>query len=106
MKENKELFTYVAKSGDLAITKYKKIKSNDKYSLLSIDIETGKKNQIRVQLSNINHPIVGDNKYGIKDKNYKRLMLHAKSLVITNPIDKKKYVFEAKVPEVFDKLVQ
>ena len=43
---------------------YKVLKENSKYSLLKINVETGRKNQIRVQLENIGHPIVGDNKYG------------------------------------------
>ena len=102
LKENKSLFTYSTNENDgkLAITHYEKIKSNDKYSLLKIKIDTGRRNQIRVQLSDIKHPILGDNKYGIKDKNAKRLMLHAYSLDIINPITKKKMHFESRVPSV------
>ena len=80
LKENKNHFVYIANSGDLAITEYKKIKEINNNSLLDINIKTGKKNQIRVQLSNINHPILGDKKYGIN--NYKRLCLHAYKLVL------------------------
>ena len=102
LKENKSLFTYSTneKDGKLAITHYEKIKANDKYSLLKIKIDTGRRNQIRVQLSDIKHPILGDNKYGIKDKNVKRLMLHAYSLDIINPVTKKKMHFESRIPDI------
>ena len=82
LKENKNHYVYVANSGDLAITEYKKINENDKYTWLDINIKTGKKNQIRVQLFNNKTPILGDKKYGcIK---YKRLCLHAYKLVLLN----------------------
>ena len=80
LKENKNHYVYIANNGDLAITEYKKIKEINNNSLLDINIKTGKKNQIRVQLSNIGHPILGDKKYGIN--NYKRLCLHAYKLVL------------------------
>ena len=80
LKENKNHFVYIANSGDLAITEYKKIKEINNNSLLDINIKTGKKNQIRVQLSNIGHPILGDKKYG--NSKYKRLCLHAYKLVL------------------------
>lgn len=80
LKENKNHYVYIADTGDLAITIYKKIKEINNNSLLDINIKTGKKNQIRVQLSNINHPILGDKKYG--SNNYKRLCLHAYKLIL------------------------
>ncbi len=80
LKENKNHFVYVSNTGALAITEYKKIKEINNNSLLDINIKTGKKNQIRVQLSHIGHPILGDKKYGIN--NYKRLCLHAYKLVL------------------------
>ena len=80
LKENKNHYVYVSNNGVLAITEYKKIKEINNNSLLDINIKTGKKNQIRVQLSNIGHPILGDKKYGTN--NYKRLCLHAYKLVL------------------------
>lgn len=80
LKENQNHFVYVSNNGVLAITEYKKIKEINNNSLLDINIKTGKKNQIRVQLNNIGHPILGDRKYGIN--NYKRLCLHAYKLVL------------------------
>jgi len=103
LKENKNLYTYVSNDGELAITNYKKIKSNDKFSLLEINIETGRKNQIRVQLNNIGHPILGDNKYG-KDNKYKRLMLHASKLIIKIP-DSKNLIFESNISKDFHSLI-
>lgn len=92
LQENKNHFVYVSNTGALAITEYKKIKEINKNSLLDINIKTGKKNQIRVQLSHIGHPILGDKKYGNSD--YKRLCLHAYKLVII--LNNKEMVFESR----------
>ena len=106
LKENDKLITYASKDGKLAITSYERVKNNDKYSLLKVDIKTGRRNQIRVQLKDINHPIAGDTKYGIKDKSVKRMMLHASCLEIVDPITKKKLKFEAKYDKSFTKMVE
>ena len=102
LKESKTLQVYVAKNGALAITNYEVIKKNNKYSMLSVNIETGKKNQIRCQLSYIGYPIVGDKKYNNKDNKIKRLCLHANKLVLN--YNKKELVFESSYPELFNKL--
>ena len=104
LKENDKLVTYSDKEGKLAITEYKRIKSNDNYSLLEINIKTGRRNQIRVQLKEINHPIAGDSKYGFKDKTVKRMMLHASKLVIK--LDKKEMTFESPLSSNFYKMVE
>lgn len=88
------------KHGKKAVTHYKVIKSSSKYSLLDVNIDSGRKNQIRVALSNINHPIVGDDKYGNKVSAIKRLGLHAYELDIT--ISNKEYKFVAKMPSIFN----
>ncbi len=107
--ETKTNLVYITnkKEGKEAITNYEVIKENDKYSLLKINLETGRKNQIRVQLANIDCPIVGDNKYGEKDKNSKatRLCLHANRLKIYYPKIKKEIMFEVKTPKEFKKLI-
>ena len=92
--------------GKLAITKYKVIDSNTKFSLLKINIKTGKKNQIRVQLSSIGNPIIGDKKYNSKTNPIKRLGLHANKLVLINPITNKKMNFETDVPNEFIKVIK
>lgn len=107
LKQTKTNLVYVTKSedGKEAITNYKVIKENELYSLLEIKIETGKKNQIRVALSSINHPIVGDKKYGDKKDKEQRLYLHANRLKLYYPIIKKDILFETKTPKEFKKLI-
>lgn len=102
LKENDKHITYSSKDGKLAITEYKKIKGNNDYSLLDINIKTGRRNQIRVQLRDINHPIVGDTKYGLKDKTAKRMMLHAYKLKIKNPVTNKILEFTSDIPKCFN----
>lgn len=105
LKETKTLLVYSSsdkKNGKLAITNYSVIKENKHYSMLSIEIKTGRKNQIRVHMSDIKHPIVGDKKYGNKKGYTKRLMLHASKLVIINPINKKKMEFISETPKIFN----
>ena len=108
LKEDKNLITSISNKNDgkLAITEYQKIKSNDKFTLLKINIKTGRRNQIRVQLKSVGYPIVGDSKYGKKDKNFKRMMLHASVLEIINPINNKKMVFSSPIDNEFKKLVK
>ena len=102
--EESDIYVYSSKTGKKAITEYNKIRNSDKYSLLDITIHTGKKNQIRVHMKDINHPIVGDRKYGAKDFSLKRLALHAYFLSLD--IEGKKLLFETKIPNNFLKLVK
>lgn len=107
LKETKTLLVYSSndkKNGKLAITSYNVVKETKKYSMLSIDIKTGRKNQIRVHMKDINHPILGDKKYGNKKSPLNRLMLHAGELIIINPKTKKKMEFISKTPKSFDLL--
>ena len=67
-------------------------------TLVNINILTGKKNQIRVAMQSINHPIYGDKKYGKKD-GMRNLCLHAYKVIFTHPITKEKIVIEAKMPK-------
>ena len=102
LKETKTKLVYStnSKDGKLAITNYKTITNTEKYSFLDIDIKTGRKNQIRVQLKDINHPIIGDKKYGLKGT-YKRMYLHAYYLKFTHPITKQILELELVVPKDF-----
>ncbi|MBU3915126.1 RluA family pseudouridine synthase [bacterium] len=93
------------KKGKLAKTGYKVVRESKKYSLLEIDLLTGRKNQIRVHFSEIGCPVVGDKIYGEKEKGIKRLALHAASITILHPYTKEKMTFEAKVPDYFDSLL-
>ena len=104
LKETKTLLTYSSKKendGDLAITKYKVITTNNNLSLLKVEIKTGRKNQIRVQLSDIGNPIIGDKKYKSKKNPIRRLGLHSNRLIIVHPITKKELVFECDIPNSF-----
>ena len=105
LKETKTNLVYTTKNkeGKEAITNYRVIKENNNYSLIEIKIETGRKNQIRVALANLNHPIVGDKKYGNKKAKENRLYLHANRLKIYYPEIKKEILFETNTPTEFKK---
>ena len=94
------------KKGKTARTGYKVLKESTKFSLLEIDLLTGRKNQIRVHLSDKGHPVVGDKKYGVKEKGIKRLALHAASLTLVHPFSKEKMTFATEVPAYFESLVK
>jgi 23S rRNA pseudouridine1911/1915/1917 synthase len=91
--------------GKKAETHYLLIKKNNKYSMLDIKLKTGRKNQIRVHMKDIGHPIVGDIKYGAKENPVDRLCLHAKSLAFFHPVTGKKISFVSEIPECFKKLI-
>jgi 23S rRNA pseudouridine1911/1915/1917 synthase len=90
--------------GKMAITHYKKIKSNERYSLLEVNLETGKKNQIRVHMQDIGHSIAGDRKYGARTNPVRRLCLHATVLALNHPVTGKIIRFESAVPLEFLRL--
>ena len=105
LAESKTLEVYITKDktkGKLAITEYEVLQTNGKYSLLRINIKTGRRNQIRVQLSDIGNPIAGDKKYKSKSNPLKRLALHA--ILVEYTENGKLYHFETKYPKEFTKL--
>lgn len=107
LKENALNLMYVTddkKNGKKCITHYRVMKANKKYSLLDVNIDTGRKNQIRVQLGHLGHHVIGDDKYGEPINPLNRLGLHAYELIFVNPLDKKVYKFVAPMPEEFKKL--
>lgn len=104
LKESKTHIVYsdkFGKNGKKAITNYEVIKTSKKYSWLRINIETGRKNQIRVAMKDLGHPIAGDKKYGALTNPFKRLGLHASMLKIIHPVTEKVVTFEAKIPRCF-----
>lgn len=106
--ETKTLKTFITNNknlGKLAITKYYVLKNAKEYSLLNIEILTGRKNQIRVHMESINHSIVGDKKYGSKKNPIRRLCLHANYLEFIHPITNKKIIINSNYPIIFDKLI-
>ena len=91
--------------GKLSHTEYDVLKEMDKFSLLKVNLLTGRKNQIRVHLADEGHPVVGDDKYGPAETKFKNLMLHSYSISFLHPFNRKELAFQAKVPEYFKALV-
>ncbi len=98
----------VTKKGKEAITHFKVLERYDKYTLLQVNIETGRTHQIRVHLSQIGYPIVGDEVYsnGKNEWNVKGQCLHAKSLEFKHPITGKAMLLEANLPEYFETILK
>lgn len=91
--------------GKLAHTEYTVLKETDKYSLLKINLLTGRKNQIRVHMADEGHPVVGDDKYGKGSPKGAYLALHSFSIEFFHPFSQKRLTFTAPVPDYFRKLV-
>ena len=90
-----------ARKGKLAHTAYKVLKQTKDFSLLEIDLLTGRKHQIRVHLAGIGHPVVGDPRYGQERKSHNRLALHAQSISFKHPFTGEPLTFDTKVPAYF-----
>lgn len=104
LAENKAMITYSTdneEEGKKAVSHYKVLKRNKNYSLLEVNIETGRKNQIRVHMQDLGHSVVGDKKYGSTKNPIKRLGLHAHTIVFKHPITKEMLSFTSKIPEAF-----
>ncbi|MHA6250907.1 RluA family pseudouridine synthase [Oceanobacillus sp. CAU 1775] len=88
--------------GLFAKTYYNFIQGNEDFSLLEVNLETGRKNQIRVHMQDMGNPVVGDKKYGSKQRDaIGRLGLHAKTLAFHHPTTNKLMTFETKIPKSF-----
>jgi len=106
--DNKEV-TLVTKDeihGKKSITKYKVLKENKNYSLLRIELLTGRKNQIRAVFSNMGHSLLGDKKYYSKENPIHRVALHHTLIELEHPITHKVYKFEVNTPKEFTNLVK
>ena len=105
LKENTAFVTFSShkeiEGSKKAITHYKVLKRSRGYSLVEADIETGRKNQIRVHMQSIGHSIIGDKKYGAKTNPLRRLGLHARTIVFKHPRTNKILSFETKIPTRF-----
>lgn len=97
----------VNKKGKNAITHIKVLKRYDKYTLVEVNIETGRTHQIRVHLSYIGYPIIGDTTYsnGKNEFNVQGQCLHAKKLEFVHPITGKKMELEAPLPQYFQEII-
>lgn len=104
LTENKAMVTYSTtneEEGKKAISHYKVLKRNKNFSLLEVNIETGRKNQIRVHMQDLGHSVVGDKKYGSTKNPIRRLGLHAHTIVFVHPITKEVLSFTSKIPDAF-----
>ena len=92
--------------GKESVTHYRTIKRANGYSLVELHLETGRKNQIRVHMQDLGHPVVGDGRYGFEDINpIGRLALHAFKLCFYHPVTGEKLQFETPYPADFKKLL-
>ena len=92
--------------GQESVTHYRTIKRSDRYSLMELHLETGRKNQIRVHMQDLGHPVVGDSRYGLEDLDpIGRLCLHAFKLCFTHPVTGETLEFETPYPPQFKALM-
>ena len=103
LKENVNNLMYVTgdPTGQKAITHYKVVKEKEDYALLSVQIETGRKNQIRAQMKALGAPVVGDDKYGDGKGPFGRLALHASALKFKHPKTGEEISVSAPCPPAF-----
>lgn len=109
LAENSQHIVYVTEDptvGKPALTRYTTLKSGNGFSLLEVQLETGRKNQIRVHMKQLGNPISGDRKYGAKLSPINRLALHAQSIKFVHPITRDLMDFSTPIPASFQSLVK
>lgn len=94
-----------SEKGKLSETEYTVLKEVEKMTLLKVNLLTGRKNQIRVHMADIDHPIVGDSKYGPGEAKYRNLFLHSSTLSFDHPFNKKRLTFTAPIPSYFRNMI-
>ncbi len=92
-------------TGRYAVTHYHTIRRANGFSLMELELETGRRNQIRVHMADLGHPIAGDDHYGSRFNPLKRLALHAFKLCFYHPVTGEPMAFETPYPDLFKKLV-
>lgn len=108
LAENSEHVVYVTDNpaeGREALTEYCTLAARGNYALLELELATGRKNQIRVHMQHIGHPIAGDRKYGAKTSPIHRLALHARTLRFVHPVTRRDMNFSTPVPAAFRKML-
>jgi 23S rRNA pseudouridine1911/1915/1917 synthase len=104
LKESNSFIIYSSPTpngGQKAVTHYKVLKKNRNYSMLEVELETGRKNQIRVHMQDLGYPVIGDKKYGSMKNPIRRLGLHARVLAFRHPITGEDVRFETEIPKQF-----
>lgn len=106
LTEDKRFVTHsspVDNGGKFAVTYYNVLQEGGGYSLVECELMTGRKNQIRVHMADLGHPVVGDHKYGSTNDSIRRLGLHAYVLCFRHPVTGKLLRFETPIPVCFEK---
>ncbi len=109
LSDNRMFLTYSSPTdngGKFAVTHYVTLQRGKEYSLVELRLETGRKNQIRVHMQDIGHPIAGDQKYGAQTDPLGRVCLHAYRLEFRHPITGENLQFNMPVPPQFQTLLQ
>lgn len=109
LAENSEHQVYSTddpEAGQLAVTHYRTLRSANGYTLVELQLATGRKNQIRVHMKDLGHPIAGDRKYGAHTSPIHRLALHAMTLRFAHPVTRADMNFSTPVPAPFAKMVR
>jgi len=105
VESNSFMVHRVDKGGELAITHYRVLCRHGDKSLLELTLETGRKNQVRVQLAALGHPIIGDRKYGASTDPARRLALHACELNFRHPVSGASMEFQSGLPGQLKQLI-
>lgn len=109
LAENSQHLVYSTENpaeGKLAVTNYKTIKSANGYTLAEVELETGRKNQIRVHMHDLGYSIAGDRRYGAKTSPIHRLALHARTISFVHPITRRLLEFSTPIPASFLAMVK
>ena len=104
-KENSIIERCVSEDGQTSITNYKVLKEFNTYSLVKCSLETGRTHQIRVHMSAIGHPLIGDSLYGNASNLISRQALHCYRLCFLHPILKNNLEFDSNLPDDFKSLI-
>lgn len=105
LKEDRQGTMRIDPKGQRAITHWQLLEQGPWYSLLELELETGRKNQIRVHLAYLGRPIAGDSKYGAQSDPLKRLALHATSIRLVHPVTHRELSWTVPAPSSFKALV-
>lgn len=107
-QQDRKKMTVTTKNSKNALTEYKIISQSNRYALVDLTLHTGRTHQLRVHLKHINHPIVGDMKYGLKNEktNLNGQLLHAYHVEFIHPILNKKMNLYAKLPKYFIEFIK
>ena len=108
LAENSRMKVYCTnpEQGKEAVSHYRVLKNNAEYSLIEVDLETGRKNQIRAQMEYIGYPVAGDPKYSAQTDPAGRLMLHARRLFFIHPATGQEMRFETPIPKLFSNIIK